>query len=515
MGTRRIVIVILALIALVSVFQMILIGSDASMEPASTVSSRVPSREFVVVFVTHKRTDLLEVSMRSFLGQVHADKFDILVSLDAQDAQSRVQSLISTLRTNYSLAPDRMELVMKPAQPFKRLAFMLPGDQKIDQHMFFALKRAFFPEYKYGILLEEDLELSPDFLDLMVSAAPLLDSDDSLFCISGWNDDGSPQRAAAPGRLIRTDVFNNLSFLLRRQEALKIIDRWPGYDYWGWDHWFRREVATKQRECIVPELSRVRHIGSGGRHVKDNSEFMLQPFSSLQGGRGIFDASLRSVAPEAYDAALRDRLEAAQLVDPETVMRDDFSFEEGEDYIVPIKYEDCADYFLMRKASMSNREVCRMTHRGLVEARPHANTTVFFVDRRAGAEWLPSEWRTKHAGLRILPTSGGQSCDDRCAEVGFVCSSHDAAHVNTCDAIESVITCETCSITHEHRGAAVSPPTESGMWSRFRKPTTDKCFISDQSGFFCDDPSPQERSILCPCVPTVSFLKWGFDYNRK
>ena len=38
------------------------------------------------------------------------------------------------------------------------------------------------------LILEEDLDVSKDIMDYFSQLAPLLRSDNSLYCISAWND---------------------------------------------------------------------------------------------------------------------------------------------------------------------------------------------------------------------------------------------------------------------------------------------------------------------------------------
>ena len=38
--------------------------------------------------------------------------------------------------------------------------------------------------------VQDDMQLSPDFLSYFEATAPLLDADPSLFCVSSWNDHG-------------------------------------------------------------------------------------------------------------------------------------------------------------------------------------------------------------------------------------------------------------------------------------------------------------------------------------
>jgi len=45
-----------------------------------------------------------------------------------------------------------------------------------------------YPNANYMIILEEDLDVSPDFFNYFQQLLPLMDEDDSLYCISAWND---------------------------------------------------------------------------------------------------------------------------------------------------------------------------------------------------------------------------------------------------------------------------------------------------------------------------------------
>ena len=44
------------------------------------------------------------------------------------------------------------------------------------------------PEAQYLVILEEDLAISVDILSFFKQLLPVLEKDDSLFCISAWND---------------------------------------------------------------------------------------------------------------------------------------------------------------------------------------------------------------------------------------------------------------------------------------------------------------------------------------
>ena len=48
-------------------------------------------------------------------------------------------------------------------------------------------------DYERVIIIEDDMEISIDFFDFFLEAAPLLDKDPTVFCVSAWNDHGQVQ----------------------------------------------------------------------------------------------------------------------------------------------------------------------------------------------------------------------------------------------------------------------------------------------------------------------------------
>ena len=58
------------------------------------------------------------------------------------------------------------------------------------QHYKASLTTSFnlYPKAKYLVILEEDLDVSIDFFNYFQQLVPLFEEDDSLYCISAWND---------------------------------------------------------------------------------------------------------------------------------------------------------------------------------------------------------------------------------------------------------------------------------------------------------------------------------------
>ena len=77
----------------------------------------------------------------------------------------------------------------------------MSGYYKISAHYKWALGQAFQAfRFDQVILLEDDMEISPDFFSYFEETLPLLYADPSLFCISGWNDQGKIEHVHSPGK---------------------------------------------------------------------------------------------------------------------------------------------------------------------------------------------------------------------------------------------------------------------------------------------------------------------------
>jgi alpha-1,3-mannosyl-glycoprotein beta-1,2-N-acetylglucosaminyltransferase len=124
------------------------------------------------------------------------------------------------------------------------------------------------PLPKRVVILEEDIEVGIDFFSLMNATADILDSDETLLAVSGYNDNGLTQHVADPKRLVRSDFFPGLGWMMPRRvwdgveshpnTALKIS--WAPHGYW--DDWIREPNIRLGRQVLRPEVSRTFHFGN-------------------------------------------------------------------------------------------------------------------------------------------------------------------------------------------------------------------------------------------------------------
>ena len=104
------------------------------------------------------------------------------------------------------------------------------------------------------IILEEDLEVAPDFFPYFAATAPFLDDPaERLLAVSAWNDNGQGDHVADAEALYRSSFFPGLGWMLHRRLWLELEPKWPkAY----WDDWLREPPQQGGREVIRPEVGR-------------------------------------------------------------------------------------------------------------------------------------------------------------------------------------------------------------------------------------------------------------------
>lgn len=102
---------------------------------------------------------------------------------------------------------------------------------------------------------------APDFFEYFTATRPLLDQDQSLWCVSAWNDNGKEGMVKGNDLLYRTDFFSGLGWMLNKNVWEELRSKWPlGF----WDDWMRDPAQRKNRACIRPEICRTRTFGKVG-----------------------------------------------------------------------------------------------------------------------------------------------------------------------------------------------------------------------------------------------------------
>ncbi|NXS60831.1 MGAT1 acetylglucosaminyltransferase, partial [Brachypteracias leptosomus] len=213
-----------------------------------------------------------------------AQRFPVIVSQDCGHAETA--AVIASYGP--SLAHIRQpDLADVPVPPEHR---KFQGYYRIARHYRWALSQVFGTfRYRAAIVVEDDLEVAPDFFEYFQAAFPLLQSDPTLWCVSAWNDNGKEQLVDA-GRaelLYRTDFFPGLGWLLLAELWEELEPKWPKA---FWDDWMRQPEQRRGRSCLRPEVSRTVTFGRKGvshgqffdqylKFIKLNDRFV--PFTRL------------------------------------------------------------------------------------------------------------------------------------------------------------------------------------------------------------------------------------------
>ncbi|OON13790.1 GNT-I family protein, partial [Opisthorchis viverrini] len=164
---------------------------------------------------------------------------------------------------SYGSKISLIKFEMPPMRP-QNITKMKMGYQMIAHHYKKALDYMFLEvNHSVVIVVEDDLDIAPDFFEYFVATLPLLYSDPSLFCVSAWNDNGRPQ-LIDPKRIdliYRSDFFSGLGWMLIRKIWLEVRENWPDI---FWDDYLRQPEVRKDRACLRPEVGRTKTFGRFG-----------------------------------------------------------------------------------------------------------------------------------------------------------------------------------------------------------------------------------------------------------
>ncbi|NXL40908.1 MGAT1 acetylglucosaminyltransferase, partial [Glaucidium brasilianum] len=213
-----------------------------------------------------------------------AQRFPVIVSQDCGHAETaRVIASYGDTVTHLR-QPDLGDI---PVPPEHR---KFQGYYKIARHYRWALGQVFRAfRYRAAVVVEDDLEVAPDFFEYFQATLPLLLADPTLWCVSAWNDNGKEQMVdgTQADLLYRTDFFPGLGWLLLAELWDELEPKWPRA---FWDDWMRQPEQRRDRSCIRPEISRTMTFGRKGvshgqffdqylKFIKLNDRFV--PFTQL------------------------------------------------------------------------------------------------------------------------------------------------------------------------------------------------------------------------------------------
>ncbi|XP_073845135.1 alpha-1,3-mannosyl-glycoprotein 2-beta-N-acetylglucosaminyltransferase [Musca autumnalis] len=273
-------------------------------EAATTVITRLSNNQPVIpvlVFACN-RVSISKCLDNLIKYRPSSEQFPIIVSQDCGDEPTRNVILSYDKEVTLIEQPDQSDIFVPPKEKkFK-------GYYKIARHYGWALNHTFSKGYEFVIIVEDDLNVAPDFYEYFLGTHHLLKQDSSLWCVSAWNDNGKANLidTSHPELLYRTDFFPGLGWMLTRELWQELSVKWPKS---FWDDWIRHPEQRKNRVCIRPEISRTQTFGKVGvsnglffdkylRYIKLSEEFV--PFTKMNLSYLLKDNYDRTFLKEVY-----------------------------------------------------------------------------------------------------------------------------------------------------------------------------------------------------------------------
>ncbi len=266
---------------------------------------------------------------------------------------------------------------------------------RISQHYGWAFRQLFDERGLEGVIvLEDDLEIAPDFFNYFRHAIALMQADPTIWTVSAWNDNGYPGRVEDPARLCRSDFFPGLGWYMPRALWDELRDIWP---LQTWDDWIRLPEQRKDRSVVYPEVSRTYNYGRRGSSHIDHFDRALEAIVLNTRPVDFSGRNLDYITKDNYDEALRDAVSGACLVDisclPDTSGGDIKLLYHGEQ-----SFDELAEHFGIR---LGFRDVglARCSYDGVVSLRDRGrNVYLVSLSYLAGGN-LKRSSRTRPAPL--------------------------------------------------------------------------------------------------------------------
>uniref|UniRef100_UPI0037E9B887 alpha-1,3-mannosyl-glycoprotein 2-beta-N-acetylglucosaminyltransferase a n=1 Tax=Semicossyphus pulcher TaxID=241346 RepID=UPI0037E9B887 len=234
-----------------------------------------------------------------------AELYPIIVSQDCGHAETAEVIQSYGNKVTHLKQPDLSDIAVQPGHK------KFQGYYKISRHYRWALNQVFNTlSHSSVVIVEDDLEVAPDFFEYFRALLPLLQADPSLWCVSAWNDNGR-DGYVDPGKanlLYRTDFFPGLGWMVLKEVWEELEPKWPAS---FWDDWMRQPEQRRNRACIRPEISRTLTFGRQGvslgqfydkylRYIKLNTEFV--PFTKIDLSYLKEDTYRENFQKEVYSA---------------------------------------------------------------------------------------------------------------------------------------------------------------------------------------------------------------------
>ncbi|XP_052732071.1 alpha-1,3-mannosyl-glycoprotein 2-beta-N-acetylglucosaminyltransferase isoform X3 [Vigna angularis] len=324
-----------------------------------------------VVIIACNRADYLERTINSVLKHQRpiSSRFPLFVSQDGSNPDVKSTAL------NYDQLSYMQHLDFEPVQterPGELIAYY-----KIARHYKWALDQLFYKHnFSRVIILEDDMDIAPDFFDYFEAAATLLDKDKSIMAVSSWNDNGQKQFVHDPYELYRSDFFPGLGWMLARSIWDELSPKWPrAY----WDDWLRLKENHKGRQFIRPEVCRTYNFGEHGSSLGQFFKQYLEPIKLNDVKVNWRSMDLSYLLEDKYSMHFSNTVKKATPVYGAGVVLKAYNID-GD---VRIKYRDQSDFENIARQFGIFQEwkdgIPRTAYKGVVVFRHQTSRRIFLI----------------------------------------------------------------------------------------------------------------------------------------
>lgn len=266
--------------------------------------------------------------------------------------------------------------------------------QALSQHYGWALRKLFATtttktkepsqelSFQRVIILEEDIRIAPDFFYYFRKLTPILEQQqqspaNTLLAISAFNDNGFTGHVQDATRVLRSDFFPGLGWMLTRN-VYTALPQWPlGY----WDDWLRDPAQRQNRHVLRPEVSRTFHFGvADGASGNQFGKAFLSRVELYDTGHEVVDWDTVDVSyvasAEAFAEYYQELMDTAVLQQNITA-----ALEAVKTTNVKVQYHSWKEFQTMaRSLGLMDDEkagIPRTGYEGVVETRPHGENLLF------------------------------------------------------------------------------------------------------------------------------------------
>ncbi|XP_018007002.1 uncharacterized protein LOC108664819, partial [Hyalella azteca] len=213
--------------------------------------------KIAIVVLAGIRVEYILHTLTHLFSSIGVDKKNVVVmvgrSFNDNSVNRNVLLLLNSLTIPYQITPDFEILLSLSATSLGKSFYYYKSAFKLALEYYSA-------DYKYFALLDEDVEVSKDWLRYLQYTAPLLDTDTSLWCATGSG--GVLPAGKDPKRVYRAQRQPGWGFMVTRAVLEAATRQMLTGDVALYDMWLLN-TFSKGRECVFPEVARSRHYGVG------------------------------------------------------------------------------------------------------------------------------------------------------------------------------------------------------------------------------------------------------------